>query len=116
MTAQRRSIEERTRGNQLYQKATQANIPLWTKQERLQECFPFYQRAFTYAKNNDEKASAKKNLGHAYRQMAGTFGFTKSEVGRLKYYMFQAVELYNSACMFGGRARQSSGYQKFTPT
>jgi len=97
----RRSVEERTRGNQLYQEAVRANIPLWTKQERLQESFPFYQRAFIFAKNDDEKASAKKNLGHAYRQMAGTFGFTKAEVGRLKYYMIQAVELYNSACAFG---------------
>ena len=92
-----RSVEERTRGNQLYQQATRDDIPSWTKQQYLQECLPFYHRAFQFAKNEDERASAKKNLAHAYRQMAGTFQLTKTEIGRLNYFMLQSIEAYKVA-------------------
>ena len=97
----RRSVEERTRGNKLYQEATKGNISTWSKQQLLQQCFPYYQRAFQFAKNNDEKASAKKNIGLAYRQMAFTFGFARSEVGRLKYFMLQAIESFSAASTWG---------------
>ena len=97
----RRSIEERTRGNKLYQEATKGNVSTWTKQQLLQQCFPFYQRAFQFAKNDDEKASAKKNIGLAYRQMAFTFGFGRAEVGRLGYFMLQAIESFSVATAWG---------------
>ena len=97
----RRSVEERTRGNKLYQEAIKDDVPTWTKQQLLQRCFPFYQRAFQFAKNNDEKASAKKNIGLAYRQMAGTFGFARAELGRLGYFMLQAIESFSEASEWG---------------
>ena len=97
----RRSVEERTRGNKLYQEATKGNVSTWSKQQLLQQCFPYYQRAFQFAKNDDEKASAKKNIGLAYRQMAFTFSFAKSEVGRLKYFMLQAIESFSAASAWG---------------
>ena len=97
----RRSIEERTRGNQLYQEATKGDVPTWTKQQLLQQCFPCYQRAFQFARNDDEKASAKKNSGLAYRQMAFTFGFNRAEVGRLSYFMLQAIESFSAASAWG---------------
>jgi len=97
----RRSVEERTRGNKLYQEATKGDIPAWNKQQLLQQCLPFYQRAFQFAKNDDEKASAKKNIGLAYRQMACTFGFAKAEVGRLSYFMLQAIESFSAASAWG---------------
>ena len=96
-----RSVEERTRGNQLYQQATRDNIPSWTKQQYLQECLPFYHRAFQFAKTEDDRASAKKNLAHAYRQMAGTFQLTKTEIGRLNHFMIQAIEAYKVATAWG---------------
>ena len=96
-----RSTEERTRGNQLYQQATRDGIPSWTKQQHLQECLPFYHRAFQFAKNEDDKVSAKKNLDHAYRHMAGTFELTKTEIGRLNHFMLQAIEAYNVATAWG---------------
>ena len=96
-----RSTEERTRGNQLYQQATRDGIPSWTKQQHLQECLPFYHRAFRFAKNDDDKASAKKNLGHAFRQLASTFELTKTEVGRQNHFMLQAVESFNVASAWG---------------
>ena len=96
-----RSTEERTRGNQLYQQATRDGIPSWTKQQYLQECLPFYHRAFHFAKNEDDKASAKKNLGHAYRQMAGTFELTKTEIGRQNHFMLQALDSFNIASAWG---------------
>lgn len=100
-----RSVEERTRGNQLYQQAAKDGIPSWTKQQYLQECLPFYRRAFEFANNKDDKASAKKNLGHAYRQMAGTFEHTRSEVGRLNHFMLQAIESFNSATLLGSSCK-----------
>ena len=96
-----RSTEERTHGNQLYQQATRDGIPSGTKQQYLQECLPFYHRAFDFAKNNDDKASAKKNLGHAYRHMAGTFELTNKEVGRRNHFMLQAIESFNIASAWG---------------
>jgi len=98
---QSRSEEERVRGNQLYKQATKTDIQPWTKQQRLQECFPIYQLAFSFAKNDDERASAKKNIGLAYRQMASTFSPSKSEVGRLRYFMLEAVESFSAAYTFG---------------
>ena len=97
----RRSVEERTRGNKLYQEAIKSDVPTWTKQQLLQQCFPFYQRAFQFAKNNDEKASAKKNIGLAYRQMANSFSFARAEVGRLSYFMVQAIESFSTASYWG---------------
>jgi len=96
-----RSTEERNRGNQIYHKALRDDIPSWTKQQYLQECLPFYHRAFQFAKSEDDKASAKKNLGHAYRQMAGTFELTRTEVGRLNHFMLQAIESFNVASAWG---------------
>ena len=96
-----RSTEERTRGNQLYQQAISDGIPSWTKQQYLQQCLPFYHRAFQFAKNEDDKASAKKNLGHAYRHMAGTFELTKTEMGRQNHFMLQAIKSFNVASAWG---------------
>lgn len=96
-----RSAEERTHGNRLYQQATRDGIPPWTKQQHLQECLPYYIRAFQLARNEDDRASAKKNLGHAYRQMAGTFELTKTEIGRLNHFMLRAVESFNVATAWG---------------
>ena len=97
----RRSVEERTRGNKLYQEATKGDVSTWSKQQLLQQCFPYYQRAFQFAKNDDEKASAKKNIGLAYRHMAFTFDFARSEVGRLRYFMLQAIESFSAATTWG---------------
>lgn len=97
----RRSVEERTHGNKLYQEAIKGDIPAWTKQQFLQQCLPFYQRAFQFAKNDDEKASAKKNIGLAYRQMACTFSFARAEVGRMSYFMLQAIESFSAASAWG---------------
>ena len=97
----RRSIEERTRGNKLYQEAIKGGVPTWTKQQLLQQCFPYYQRAFQFAKNDDEKASAKKNIALAYRQMAFTYDFSRAEVGRLSYFMLQAMESFGAASTWG---------------
>ena len=97
----RRSIEERTKGNKLYQEAIKGDTPTWTKQQLLQQCFPFYQRAFQFANNNDEKASAKKNIGLAYRQMAYTFGFARAEIGRLSYFMLRAIQSFSEADGWG---------------
>ena len=100
-SSQSRSEDERARGNQLYKEATKTDVKPWIKQQRLQECFPIYQCAFNFAKNDDEKASAKKNVGLAYRQMASTFSPSKSEVGRLRYFMLEAVESFSAAYLFG---------------
>ena len=99
------NIEERTRGNQLYQQTTRDDIPSWTKQQCLQECLPFYhrRRAFQFTKNEDERTSAKKNLAHEYTagQMAGTFQLIKTEIGRLNHFMIQSIETYKMATAWG---------------
>ena len=93
------SAKLRDEGNKLYKSVTPDLAPVLRK-SRLEQAICSYNKALYAAANDDERASAAKNVGVASAKLANLFHSTGEKLASVKFRFKQAIEYFSRSCNY----------------